>query len=248
MKNSTSEQKEGTTRATLHNEVSNYLHFLKNAGVTYLPAQKEVAGDPLVSTPAEQTSVPTSKPEETHSNKLDVLNSELSNCQRCRLHENRKTLVFGVGNPDADLLFIGEAPGFEEDRTGEPFVGKAGQLLTKIIEAMGLKREEVYICNVIKCRPPENRNPLPDEIETCEPFLSKQIEAISPKVVCALGKFAAQTLLKKEAPISTLRGQFHDFKGTPLMPTYHPAFLLRNPSAKRQVWDDIKEIKRLLDT
>ncbi len=177
---------------------------------------------------------------------LDVIRKDLGDCKRCRLGKTRTTLVFGIGNPDADLVFVGEAPGFDEDRQGEPFVGKAGQLLTKIIEAIDLKREDVYICNVIKCRPPENRNPLPEEIEQCEPFLVRQIEAIKPKVICALGKFAAQTLLKSEAPISTLRGSFQDYHGVPLMPTYHPAFLLRNPKMKRPVWEDIQMVKNLL--
>lgn len=178
--------------------------------------------------------------------KLDQIRSELGDCQRCRLGQARTRLVFGVGNPDADLIFVGEAPGRDEDLKGEPFVGKAGQLLTRIIEAIDLSREAVYICNVIKCRPPENRNPLPDEIESCEPFLLKQVEAIKPKVICALGKFAAQTLLKTEAPISTLRGLFHDYHGIPLMPTYHPAYLLRNPGMKRQVWEDVQKIQKKL--
>ena len=170
----------------------------------------------------------------------------LGDCRRCRLWKGRKKIVFGTGNPDAELLFVGEAPGRDEDIKGEPFVGRAGQLLTRIIHAIDLRREEVYICNVIKCRPPQNRNPLPEEIEACEPFLVEQIESIRPKVICALGKFAAQTLLKTEAPISTLRGRFHEYHGVPLMPTYHPAYLLRNPKMKRETWEDVQMIQRLL--
>ena len=155
-------------------------------------------------------------------------------------------LVFGEGNPEADLVFVGEAPGADEDAQGRPFVGRAGQLLTKIIVAMGLKREEVYICNILKCRPPGNRNPQPEEIAACEPFLIRQLEAIRPRVICALGTFAAHTLLKSEAPISVLRGRFHSYQGIPLMPTYHPAYLLRNPGAKKQVWEDVQMIMKTL--
>lgn len=171
---------------------------------------------------------------------LDGVRKELGECTRCKLHEKRKNLVFGVGNPHADLVFVGEAPGRDEDIKGEPFIGRAGKLLTDIIEAIGFRRSDVYICNVIKCRPPENRNPEPDEIETCRPFMHAQIAAIQPKVICALGKFAAQTVLNVETPISALRGQFAEMNGIPVLATYHPAYLLRNPSAKRLVWDDMK--------
>jgi DNA polymerase len=168
-------------------------------------------------------------------------------CRRCKLHTlGRKQIVFGVGNPDADLMFVGEAPGADEDQQGIPFVGRAGQLLTKIIEAIGLTREEVYIANVIKCRPPQNRNPEPDEVDTCEPFLFRQIDVIKPKVIVALGKFAAQTLLRTEEPISRLRGRVSDFRGAKLIPTFHPAYLLRNPSSKREVWEDMKAARGLL--
>ena len=177
---------------------------------------------------------------------LDQLSHEIADCRRCQLAEGRSNIVFGSGNPDADLVFVGEAPGRDEDLKGEPFVGKAGQLLTRIITAMGLTREDVYICNVIKCRPPNNRDPLPSEIETCEPFLKGQLDIIKPKVICALGSFASQTLLKSEVRISRLRGQFRDYHGVPLMPTYHPSFLLRNPHAKREVWEDIQMVMKLL--
>lgn len=177
---------------------------------------------------------------------LDAVRELLGDCRRCSLHRTRHSLVFGEGNPEADLVFVGEAPGADEDAQGRPFVGRAGQLLTKIIVAMGFKREEVYICNILKCRPPGNRNPQPEEIAPCEPFLIRQLEAIRPRVICALGTFAAHTLLKSEAPISVLRGRFHSYQGIPLMPTYHPAYLLRNPGAKKQVWEDVQMIMKTL--
>ena len=178
---------------------------------------------------------------------LEAVREELGDCQRCKLAGKRTNIVFGVGNPDAALVFVGEAPGADEDRTGEPFVGAAGQLLTKMIEAMGLGRQDVYICNILKCRPPGNRNPEPDEIAECEPFLKKQLAAIRPRMIVALGKFAAQCLLRSDAPISKLRGAWKQYEGIPLMPTYHPAFLLRTPSAKREVWSDLQEVMRELD-
>ncbi|MDE0299307.1 MAG: uracil-DNA glycosylase [Candidatus Poribacteria bacterium] len=173
---------------------------------------------------------------------ISRLRDEAMACERCELHATRNTVVFGTGNDKADLMFVGEAPGADEDQQGEPFVGRAGQLLTKIIMAMGLTRDDVYIANIIKCRPPGNRNPKPVEIETCEPFLLKQVELIQPKVICALGSFAAQALLHTDEKISRLRGRFHDYHGAKLMPTYHPAFLLRNPHSKREVWEDMKKV------
>jgi uracil-DNA glycosylase len=177
---------------------------------------------------------------------LEAVRTELGDCRRCPLGDLRHRLVFGEGNPHAELVFVGEAPGADEDAQGRPFVGSAGQLLTKIIVAMGLKREEVYICNILKCRPPGNRNPQPEEIAACEPFLIRQLEAIRPRVICALGSFAAHTLLKSEAPITVLRGRFQSYQGIPLMPTYHPAYLLRNPGAKKQVWEDVQTVMRML--
>ena len=174
---------------------------------------------------------------------LDSIRQELGECTRCRLHEGRNHLVFGEGNPQAALIFVGEGPGRDEDLQGKPFVGRAGELLTRIIEAIDLAREEVYIANIVKCRPPHNRDPKPDEIQTCLPFLLKQLEAIKPRIICCLGTFAAQTLLGTEERISALRGRFHDYKGTKLMPTYHPAFLLRNPQFKKDVWEDMKMIR-----
>ena len=176
---------------------------------------------------------------------LAELRTAIGDCQRCRLCEKRNTIVFGVGNPDAEIVFIGEGPGYEEDKQGEPFVGRAGQLLTQIItKGMQMQRSDVYIANVVKCRPPENRNPEPDEIAACEPFLAKQLEIIRPKVIIALGKFAAQTLLKDTTPITRLRGKWQSYHGIKLMPTLHPAYLLRNPKDKRLVWEDIKAVLR----
>jgi DNA polymerase len=179
---------------------------------------------------------------------LQAIRSEIGDCTRCKLHRlGRRQVVFGVGNPAADLMFVGEAPGADEDVQGIPFVGRAGQLLTKIIEAIGLTRDDVYIANVIKCRPPENRNPEPDEVETCEPFLFQQIDRIKPKVIVALGTFAAKALLKTQDPISRLRGRSFDYRGATLIPTFHPAFLLRSPDRKRDVWEDMKKVRALLE-
>ena len=185
-------------------------------------------------------------PSVTDALRLEAVRAELGDCQRCSLGRLRHRLVFGEGSPQADLVFVGEAPGADEDAQGRPFVGRAGQLLTRIIAAMGLKREEVYICNILKCRPPGNRNPQPDEIATCEPFLVRQLQAIRPRVICTLGTFAAHAMLKSEAPISVLRGRFHIYQGIELMPTYHPAYLLRNPAAKKQVWEDVQMIMKVL--
>ena len=175
---------------------------------------------------------------------LEQVRAELGECTRCKLHRHRKQIVFGVGNPNAGLVFVGEAPGADEDAQGEPFVGRAGQLLTKIIEAMGMRREDVYICNIIKCRPPNNRTPEADEIVACQPFLLEQLRAIGPRFICALGGPAAQTLLRTKEPISRLRGKFYDYHGIPLLPTFHPAFLLRNPNEKKTVWEDMKLLLR----
>ena len=183
----------------------------------------------------------------TPAERLRGIRDELGDCTRCKLHGGRSHLVFGVGRPDADLMFVGEAPGRDEDLQGEPFVGRAGQLLTKIIEAIDLRREDVYIANVIKCRPPQNRNPERDEVETCRPFLFAQIDAIRPRVIVALGSFAARTLLDDERlPISKARGQVYACRGARLVPTFHPAFLLRSPDRKRDVWEDMKRVRALL--
>ena len=202
---------------------------------------------PVISRPPEMTVLPV----ELFASALDALSALRgdvgSDCTRCKLHAlGRRQVVFGVGNPEADLMFVGEAPGADEDVEGEPFVGRAGQLLTKIIEAIDLRREDVYIANVIKCRPPGNRNPALDEVERCEPFLFRQIDIIKPRVVVALGKFAAQSLLKTTEPITRLRGREYRYRDAILMPTYHPAYLLRTPSAKREVWEDMKRVRTLL--
>ena len=175
---------------------------------------------------------------------LETIHTDLGDCRRCKLALGRNRIVFGDGNAKAKLVFIGEGPGAEEDRQGQPFVGAAGQLLTRIIEAIKLSRSQVYICNIIKCRPPGNRNPESDEIKTCFPFLERQIAAIQPDFIIALGTFAAQTLLGTTTPISRLRGRFHAYKGIKLVPTYHPAYLLRNPDKKRDVWEDMKMLMR----
>lgn len=173
---------------------------------------------------------------------MDEIRTAVENCKLCSLHKTRRNVVFGTGNERASLIFVGEAPGAEEDEQGLPFVGKAGQKLTQIIQAIGLTREEVYITNVLKCRPPNNRNPLPEEIKNCEPYLIAQLKLIKPQTICALGTFAAQTLLKTDQPISKLRGRFHFYQGIRVMPTYHPAFILRNPRFKRDVWEDVQKL------
>ena len=169
-----------------------------------------------------------------------------ANCTRCKLHKGRTKIVFGVGNPKAELVFVGEGPGRDEDQQGEPFVGRAGKLLTQMIEAMSLRREDVYICNVVKCRPPENRLPEKDEITTCSPFLMRQVAAIQPKVICCLGSCASQTLLQTNQGISRFRGEWFDFRGSKLIATYHPAYLLRNPAAKGEVWKDLRKVMAVL--
>ena len=213
------------------------------------------AADPTLSDPGENPAKAGENPAKaglyiplTQHGSLEALRVDIGpDCSRCKLHTlGRKQVVFGVGNPNADLMFVGEGPGADEDIQGEPFVGRAGQLLNKIIEAIDLRREDVYIANVIKCRPPGNRNPEPDEVEQCEPFLFRQIDIIKPKVIVALGKFAAQCLLKSDAPITRIRGREFTYRDSILIPTYHPAYLLRNPSAKRDVWEDMKRVRALL--
>ena len=205
------------------NDLVEQLRFFSDLGVTHLDVR---TGSPL----------PT----------LEEIRDEIGDCQRCKLSKTRTNLVFGVGSPQADLMFVGEAPGADEDAQGVPFVGRAGQLLTKIIEAIGLDRSQVYIANILKCRPPGNRDPEADEVETCEGFMFKQIEAIQPKVIVGLGRYAAQTMLRTKTPISKIRGNFFQFQGRLLVPTFHPSYLLRNPSAKRQVWEDMKAVREKL--
>ena len=233
--------------------IKNHLDFFGELGVDGLRLdpvwRTRVDASADVTTSAPQLTEPDPLPaHRSQSDTLDVIRVDLGpDCSRCKLHTlGRKQVVFGVGNPNADLMFVGEAPGADEDIQGEPFVGRAGQLLTKIIEAIDLKREDVYIANVIKCRPPGNRNPEPDEVEQCEPFLFRQIDAIRPKVIVALGKFAAQCLLKTDAPITRIRGREFAYRDAVLIPTYHPAYLLRNPSAKKDVWEDMKRVRAIL--
>jgi len=212
----------------MNEDVLHELALLRELGYTHLD---------LSHRPTDQ---PTNGP--TDCNSLPALRDFIGDCTRCRLGRARTNLVFGVGNPDADLMFIGEAPGRDEDQQGEPFVGRAGQLLTDIIKAMKLQRDDVYIANVIKCRPPENRNPEPDELDTCRPFIRRQVELIRPKVIVTLGRFALQSLTEKSYGISAVRGQWLEYNGIRVMPTYHPAYLLRNPAAKKDVWSDMKKV------
>jgi len=180
---------------------------------------------------------------------LEKIRKSLGDCQRCKLAKGRTNLVFGVGNPQARLVFVGEGPGGDEDRLGEPFVGEAGQVLNRIITAMGLTREEVYICNVVKCRPPNNRDPEADEIAACAPFLLRQLQSVHPEVIVALGRFATRTLLDTKEAMSKLRGKFRDYHGVPVMPTYHPSYLLRNRGDSGpfwEVWEDMVQVLRLL--
>lgn len=178
---------------------------------------------------------------------LDELNSKINTCQKCALGKTRTNFVFGVGDPNADIVVIGEAPGADEDAQGEPFVGRAGQLLNKILEATGFKREEVFILNILKCRPPANRNPTPDEVELCRPYLEKQLKLINPKLILLLGKVASESLLKTKEPLNKLRGKVHDYKGWKVMITFHPAALLRNPNWKRPTWEDMLQFKALYE-
>ncbi|MFO8084109.1 MAG: uracil-DNA glycosylase [Desulfobacterales bacterium] len=179
---------------------------------------------------------------------LEEIRDDLGDCRRCELCKTRTHIVFGEGNPEARLVFVGEGPGYDEDLQGKPFVGKAGQLLTKIIKAMNLDRDQVYICNIIKCRPPQNRNPESDEIKACLPFLKRQLAAVAPEFICALGSVAIRSLMGQELFISRIRGRFFDYKGIKVMPTYHPAYLLRNPDKKRDVWEDVQKIMKKMET
>lgn len=223
-----------------------HLQRRQRAGIRLVPygesaeVRSSVNGDNLRSAPADLFG---SLGPVLNAQTLDELRTEIGDCRRCRLCSGRTHLVFGVGHSDARLMFVGEGPGRDEDLQGEPFVGRAGQLLTDIItKGIGLKREDVYIANVVKCRPPDNRNPEPDEVAACEPFLKKQIDLVRPEIIVALGKFAVQTLLQSKAPISKLRGHWHRYHGIKLMPTFHPAYLLRNPADKKLVWEDIKKV------
>ena len=257
-----------SSKKTLGKEILEHLELYKHLGVRWVnvppaapgPKSRGTAKTAAVAAgaapqPAKTTSPPARQffdhrtmfdelpgPRET----LQEIRTDLGDCRRCKLAPLRQHIVFGSGSPQAELMFVGEAPGADEDEQGLPFVGRAGQLLTKIIEAIDMKREDVYICNILKCRPPENRNPESDEIAACEPFLIRQIAALKPKVICALGTFGAQTLLRTKEPISRLRGHFIEYRGAKLMATFHPAYLLRNPNEKRKVWEDVQKMRDYL--
>jgi DNA polymerase len=221
-------------------ELRAFFDDLRQAGVERLYPQEYPAVLPAC--PAGVTGVDRGGDAPCRAETLEEIRRDLGDCRRCGLCSGRNTIVFGVGNPRARLVFVGEAPGREEDERGEPFVGEAGRLLDRIILAMGLRREEVYICNILKCRPPGNRDPLPDEVAACEPFLRRQLAAIRPELIVSLGRISAQTLLRETTPISRLRGAWRSYEGIPLLPTFHPAYLLRNPGEKREVWEDMKQV------
>ncbi len=250
-------------KALIRDSITTHLETLKSFGVDQFertaPALSAVEGYDVQRTTNEKQSTKHEEPsiedpeqsrrtnpidaeELTSCHSLEDLQNLMGNCGRCPLHKGRKNIVFGVGNPNADLMFVGEGPGADEDEQGIPFVGKAGRLLTRMIEAMGYKRDDVYIANVVKCRPPGNRNPEPNEIEACMPFLKTQIKTINPKAIVCLGKFAAQTLLETQTAISRIRGTFQDVDNYAVMPTFHPAYLLRNAGMKKLVWEDLKKV------
>jgi uracil-DNA glycosylase family 4 len=255
-----SESKPHPDRATIVATLTDYVAQLREEGMDGLPvsgrpapaalaapqSMRAPAAAPAAVAPPSPAMVP-KYPGLANTGSLEGLREFIGDCRRCKLWGLRKNLVFGAGNPDAELMFIGEGPGAEEDARGEPFVGRAGQLLTDIIErGMGMARTEVYICNVIKCRPPDNRNPEPDEVASCEPFMMRQIEIVKPRVIVGLGTFAVQAVLKLKTPISKLRGIWHEVNGVRMMPTFHPAYLLRNPGEKRLVWQDVQQVLKEL--
>ena len=230
-------------------ELADHLKYYEEIGVSGI--SRDASWRTRADAPAPEAPTPQAPPAPQARQALESLDDIKTDigpaCTRCKLCTlGRSQVVFGVGHPRARLMFVGEAPGEDEDKKGEPFVGRAGQLLTKIIEAIGLTRDQVYIANVIKCRPPGNRNPEPDEVAACEPFLFRQVDVIQPRVIVPLGKFAAQCLLKSMEPITKLRGRQFDYRGAVLIPTFHPAYLLRNPSAKREVWEDMKKVRAIL--
>src|SRR5437764_10421774 len=247
-------RRELTKRIRYYNDLGIYDFYRRDSD----PASRDIQSEERESMTQRASAVEedlienaSSRPESTaadSSQALHIVREDLGDCTRCRLHkQGRKQIVFGVGNPRADLMFIGEAPGADEDEQGEPFVGRAGQLLNNMIKAMGIRREDVYIANIVKCRPPGNRTPERDECETCSPFLLRQIDVIKPKVIVALGAVAAKTLLALNASMSDLRGRWYDFRGRKLAVTYHPAFLLRDPRQKKEAWKDLQMVMKELD-
>jgi uracil-DNA glycosylase family 4 len=247
----------GSDAAGIAAEALRHLVWLADAGVAEVPPAAAIPVSPVQETAvgaADDRAAPPRAGRYSVAEKgcgsaaLLAIREDLGECTRCKLGRGRTKLVFGVGSPTAPLMFVGEGPGADEDRQGEPFVGRAGQLLTKMIEAMGFRREDVYIANVVKCRPPENRNPEPDEMDACEPFLRRQIAAVGPRVIVALGKIAAQTLLRDTTPITRLRGRWAAYGGVKLMPTFHPAYLLRSPEEKKKAWEDLQLVMKELGT
>lgn len=235
-------RKMSTDRAEIIRKIKIYLETDKLAGINEVLVEE-------IRSSEDKEGLRRIKDEGIRSDKgrlLEELKRKALECQGCPLYKKRTNLVFGSGNPNAKLMFVGEAPGADEDLQGEPFVGRAGQLLTKMIEAIDMRRSDVYIANVLKCRPPNNRSPLPEEIAACAAFVREQIDIIKPRVICALGKFAAQFLLRSDEPITALRGKFHRLGDIEIMPTFHPAYLLRNPNDKRLVWEDLKKIRHKL--
>ena len=243
---------------SLGEEILHHLHLYRQLGVRLVGIEKAASpaaaggasgqapasGAARFSGPAPRISLFDAPPAAFED--LSAIRADLGDCRRCKLAPTRTHIVFGSGNPNAELMFVGEAPGADEDAQGLPFVGKAGQLLTRIIQAIDMRREDVYICNILKCRPPQNRNPEPDEMAACQPFLLRQIASVRPRVICALGTFGAQTLLRTKESVGRLRGRFIDFHGAKCMATFHPAYLLRNPSEKRKVWEDVQKIRDYL--
>lgn len=229
-------------------DIKTVLSFYQALGMERLPIKAVTSGELRVTSKNPKSGLQTPNLQVSGQKKaaLEDLRREIGDCQRCRLSKGRKNIVFGEGNPGADLMFIGEAPGKEEDIQARPFVGDAGKLLTRLIEKMGFSREDVYIANIVKCRPPLNRDPEEDEIKACLPFIERQAEAISPRVIISLGRISAHALLDTRVPITKLRGTFSEYKGIPLMPTFHPAYLLRNPKDKQLVWEDAQKVLQML--
>lgn len=222
------------------NEIKDYLKFLDDIGINEIPVVKsneKIESEPTIESSKDIVDV---------KDYFEKMEKEVESCRRCPLGSLRTNSVFGEGNIHSDLMFIGEGPGYDEDKTGKPFVGKAGSLLTKIINAIGLDRSDVFIGNIIKCRPPGNRDPLPEEIDQCRPFIEKQIQLINPKVIVTLGRYSTQTLLNSSVGITKIRGKFTEYKAIKVMPTFHPAYLLRNPSSKKDVWADVQAVRDYL--